>query len=241
MWPGGSGQCNLAHAPNRPIKSAHYSSFLDSELLAALTLAAVPLAASLLFLEIPHQPTLSFSLDSSSLYIFTIHPGPLFVSQFSFPLQVWPDLEWNQDFPDSSGELLRPLTRSCFLLLLLALSFLIGTCLSSLWSPYFLLHAPVLIPLSLAKVRLCSFSFWQRWLQRFCQLLSLWHWGHLFLSVRPLCLCLSAEACAILHALCWSRHYQQVCHFSSLLLSVSRSVLANLSSPPSFPLPQSLW
>ena len=28
----------------------------------------------------------------------------------------------------------------------------------------------------------------------------------------------SAEACAILHALCWSRQHQQVCHFSSLLL-----------------------
>ena len=28
----------------------------------------------------------------------------------------------------------------------------------------------------------------------------------------------SAEACAILHALCWSRKHQQVCHFSSLLL-----------------------
>ena len=25
----------------------------------------------------------------------------------------------------------------------------------------------------------------------------------------------SAEACAILHALCWSRKHQQVCHFSS--------------------------
>ena len=36
---------------------------------------------------------------------------------------------------------------ACLLLLL-------GTCLPSLWSPLFLSHAPVLIPLSLAKVRL---------------------------------------------------------------------------------------
>ena len=55
---------------------------------------------------------------------------------------------------------MRPLTRSCFLLLalgrllLLALPFLLGICPRSLWSPPFPLHAPALIPLSLAKVRL---------------------------------------------------------------------------------------
>ena len=32
----------------------------------------------------------------------------------------------------------------------------------------------------------------------------------------PVCSSFSAEACAILHALCWSRQHQQVCHFSSL-------------------------
>ena len=37
---------------------------------------------------------------------------------------------------------------------------------------------------------------------------------------------LSAEACTILHALCWSRQHQQVCHFSSLF----PPVLATLSS-----------
>ena len=52
----------------------------------------------------------------------------------------------------------------------------------------------------------------------------------------------SAEAWAILHAFCWSRQHQQVCHFSSLLpLFDSRSVLATLSSPPSFLLSQTLW
>ena len=47
---------------------------------------------------------------------------------------------------------------------------------------------------------------------------------------------------AILHARCWSRQHQQVCHFSSLLLlSDSRSVLATLSSPASFLLSQTVW
>ena len=61
-------------------------------------------------------------------------------------------------------------------------------------------------------------------------------------SVGPVCSSFSAEAWAILHALCWSRQHQQVCRFSSLLvLSDSRSVLATLSSPSSFLLPQFLW
>ena len=54
---------------------------------------------------------------------------------------------------------MRPLTRSCFLLLLLwglfllALPSLLGICLPSLWSPPFPLHAPAPFPLTLAKVR----------------------------------------------------------------------------------------
>ena len=61
-------------------------------------------------------------------------------------------------------------------------------------------------------------------------------------SAGPVCSSFSAEACAILHTLCWSRQHQQVCHFSSLLLlSDSRSVLATLSSPPSFLSSQTLW
>ena len=60
-------------------------------------------------------------------------------------------------------------------------------------------------------------------------------------STGPVCLSFSVEACAILHALSWSRQHQQVCHFSSLLLlSDSHSVLATLSSPPSFLLSQAL-
>ena len=55
---------------------------------------------------------------------------------------------------------MRPLTRSCFLLLvlgrllLLALPVLLGICLRSRWSPPFPLHALALIPLTVAKVRL---------------------------------------------------------------------------------------
>ena len=61
-------------------------------------------------------------------------------------------------------------------------------------------------------------------------------------SAGPMCSSFSTEACAILHALCWSRQHHKVCHFSSLLLlSDSRSVLATLSSPPSFLLSQTLW
>ena len=60
-------------------------------------------------------------------------------------------------------------------------------------------------------------------------------------SAGSVCSSFSAEACAILHAICWSRQHQQVCHFSSLLLSDSRSVLATQSSPPSFLLSQTLW
>ena len=63
----------------------------------------------------------------------------------------------------------------------------------------------------------------------------------LFFSAGPVCSSISDEACAILHAYCWSRQHQQVCHFSSLLLLfISRSVLATLFSSSSFLLPQSL-
>ena len=84
----------------------------------------------------------------------------LFVSQPPFLFQAWPDLEWNQDSADRPGEFLRPLTRSCFLLLVLGRLFLLappvllGIFLPSRSSPPFPLHALALIPLTLAKVRL---------------------------------------------------------------------------------------
>ena len=61
-------------------------------------------------------------------------------------------------------------------------------------------------------------------------------------SAGPVYSSFSTEACAILQALRWSRQHQQVCLFSFLLfLFDSRSVLATLSSAPSFLLPQTLW
>ena len=60
-------------------------------------------------------------------------------------------------------------------------------------------------------------------------------------SAGPVSSSFFTEACTILHALWWSRQHQQVCHFSSLLLSDSRSVLTTLSSPPSFLLYLTLW
>ena len=53
--------------------------------------------------------------------------------------------------------------------------------------------------------------------------------GTLFFSAGPVCSSFSAEACAILHARCWSRQHHNVCHFSSLLLlSDSRSVISSI-------------
>ena len=139
----------------------------------------------------------------------------------------------------SSWRVLRSLIRSCFLLLLLgklfqlALHFLLGITLLSRWSPPFFPHALALIPLFLAKVRLSStltlsphdLALWSHSSVHFpfgkggsgvlanCSL-----WGieaTLSFSAGPAYSSFSAEACAILHALCWSRQHQQVCHFSS--------------------------
>ena len=162
---------------------------------------------------------------------------------------------------------MRPLTRSCFLLLvlgrllLLALPVLLGICLPSRWSPPFPLHALALIPLTLAKVRLSpiltlppphDLVLWTDGSVPFpfgkggsdvlanCSLCGTE--ATLSFSAGPVCSSFSAEACAILQALCWSRQHHKVCHFSSLLLlSDSRSVLTTLSSPPSFLLSQTLW
>ena len=155
---------------------------------------------------------------------------------------------------------MRPLTRSCFHLLLLlrlfllVLPFLLGTCLISLYSPPFPLHTLAMILLSLAKVRLLPTLN--------LSLLTIWYYvltalflfllaedgsgvlancslcgteATLSFSAGLVCFSFSAEACAIQHALRWSRQQQQVCHFSCpLLLSNSRSVLASLSSSSSF-------
>ena len=59
----------------------------------------------------------------------------------------------------------------------------------------------------------------------------------------PVCSSFSAEACTILHALCWSRQHQQACHFSFLLLlSDSRSVLVTHILSSIFPfISNSIW
>ena len=163
---------------------------------------------------------------------------------------------------------MRPLTRSCFLLLLLgrlfllAFPFFLGICFPSQWSPPSSFHAPALILLSLSR-QAVAFVHLDSLLPHD---LVLWTDGSvpfpfgkggsgvlancspcgteatLFFSAGPVCTCFSAEAYAILHALCWSRQHQKICHFSFLILLYdSRSVLATLSSPPSFLLSQTLW
>ena len=151
---------------------------------------------------------------------------------------------------------MRPLTRSCFLLLflgrllLLSLPFLLGTCLSSLWSPPFLFHTLALILHFLAKIRLS--------ITLTLSPLMIWHSGQtalfpflleraapaflptaLSVALRPLFPFLagpvyssfSAEACGNLLALSWSWQHQQICHLSSLLFCYYLYYLV-LSSPP---------
>ena len=145
---------------------------------------------------------------------------------------------------------MRPLTRSCFLLLLLgrlfllALPVLLGIFPRSPWSPPLPLHAPALILFSLAKVRLSptlTLSPFMIWCfgQTALFLFPFGKGGSGVLvncslcgteatpsfSAGPVCSSFSAEVCAILHAVCWSRQHQQVCHFSYYLTLV-------LSSPP---------
>ena len=168
---------------------------------------------------------------------------------------------------------MRPLTRSCFLLLpvgrlfLLALPFLLGVCLCSRWSP-----RKLAVESTLSSPCSCSDLPHSRQGAALAHLdslpphdLVLWTDGSvpfpfgkggsgflancslsgteatLSISAGPVCSSFSAEACAIQHALCWSRQHQQVYHFSFLLLSDSRSVLATLFFPRSFLLSQTLW
>ena len=121
-------------------------------------------------------------------------------------------------------------------LFLRALPFLLGICPRSSWSPPFPLHALALIPsLSRQGAALALFDS----LPIPPQDLVLWTDGSvpfrsgkggsgvlancslcdtevtLSFSAGPVCSSFSAEACAILHALCWPWQHQQVCHFSS--------------------------
>ena len=160
---------------------------------------------------------------------------------------------------------MRPLTRSCFLLLLLgrlfllALPVLLGIILPSRWSPPFSLHALALIPLFLAKVRLSPTLTLSR--------LMIWCSGQtalfLFLLARAAPAFLPTALSVALRPVFPFRQAQYVqviplkpapfCTLFAglgntiksaiflLLLSDSRSVLATLSSPPPFQLSQTLW
>ena len=158
---------------------------------------------------------------------------------------------------------MRPLTRSCFLLLvlgrllLLALPVLLGICLPSRSSPLFPLHALALIPLTLAKMRLSPTLT--------ISPLMIWYSGQtalfLFLFARTAPLFLPTALSVALRPLFPFQQAQFVpvfplkpAPFCTLfaglgntiksaiffLLSDSRSVLATLSSPPPFLLSQTL-
>ena len=145
---------------------------------------------------------------------------------------------------------MHPLTRSCFLLLvlerlfLLALSFLLRIFLCSRWSPPFPLYALALIPLSFAHLDSLtphdlvlwtdgsvSFPFGKGGSGVLANCSLCGTEATLSFSAGPVRSSFSAEACAIVHALCGSRQHQQICHFSCLLLlSDSRSVLSSIIS-----------
>ena len=142
---------------------------------------------------------------------------------------------------------------------MLALPFLLGICLLSSWSPPFPLHALVLILFSLAKVRLSPTLTLSP--------LMIWYSGQtalfLFLLARADPAYLPTALSVALRPLFPFQQAQFVQVFplkpapfcmlfaglgstnkfatSLLLLSDSRSVLAILSSPPSFLLSQTLW
>ena len=147
---------------------------------------------------------------------------------------------------------MHPLTRLCFLLLLLgrfsllASLFLLGTCLPSLWSLPFFFHAPALMLLFLAKVRLSLTSRsgdLDRWLSSF----SFWKKAALVYLPTVYCVALRphfpfrqaqlvqvfplepAPFCKLFAGLS-STNMSAI----SLFLSDSRSNFATLSSPPSF-------
>ena len=144
---------------------------------------------------------------------------------------------------------------------LLALPFLHGICFPSPWSPSFPPHALALIPFlsrqGAALTHLDSLPphdlvLWTDGSVPFpfgkggsgvlinCSLCGTE--ASLSFSAGSVCSSFSAEACAILYALCWSRQHQQVRYFSSLLLlSDLRFAFATHSSPPSLLLSQTLW
>ena len=167
----------------------------------------------------------------------------LFVSQPPFSFQIWPNLEWNQDFADHPGKLFHPLIRSCFLLFrleklsLLALSLIIGTpflhceVYSFLYMLYrqgaALAHLDYLPPhdLVLWTDGSVPFPFGKGGSGVFANCYLCGTEATISFLAGAVCTSFSAEACAILHAFCWSRQHQQVCHFSYYLILVLSSPL----------------
>ena len=145
--------------------------------------------------------------------------------------------------------------------LLACFPFLLGICLRLLWSPPFPLHALALIPLSLAKVQLSpilTLSLLMIWYSRqtalFLFLLAkaapVFLPTALSVALRPLFPFRQAQYaqvfplkpapfCTLFAGL--SSTIKSATFSSLLLLSDSCSVLATLSSPPSFLLYQTLW
>ena len=155
---------------------------------------------------------------------------------------------------------MRPLTRSCFLLLvlgrlfLLALPFLLEICLCSRWCPPFPLHAPALIPLFLAKVRLSPT------LILFPLMICCFGLTALFLLARadPVFLPTALSVALRPHFPFRQAQYAQVFRMkpppfctllcgldstnkSAIFLLFSSCLTLVLSSPPSFLLSQTLW
>ena len=156
---------------------------------------------------------------------------------------------------------MRPLTRSCFLLLvlgrllLLGLPVLLGICLPSRSSPPFPLHALALIPLTLAKVRLSPTLTLSH--------LMIWYSGQtalfLFLLARAAPAYLITALSVALRPFSPFRQAQFVpvfplkpapfCTLFAGLSNTNRSAISLLfyyvtlvlSSPPSFLLSQTLW
>ena len=142
---------------------------------------------------------------------------------------------------------------------MLALPFLLGTCLRSRWSPPFPLHALALIPLTLAKVRLSPtltlspLMIWYSGLTALFVFLLAWAAPAYLPTALPVALrplfpfrqaqyaqvfpLKPAPFCTLFAGLGNTNKFA----ISLPLLSDSRSVLATLSSPPSFLLFQTLW
>ena len=163
----------------------------------------------------------------------------LFVCQPPFLFQVWPDLEWNQDCRlswrafASTHPLVLPST--CSRKALLACppcppwnlpSFTVESTLSTPCSrsdpPHScqgaaLAHLDSLPPhdLVLWTDGSVPFPFGKGGSGVLANCSLCGTEATLSFSAGPVCSSFSAEACAIMHALCWSRQHHKVCHFSS--------------------------